>query len=178
MDNLLIRAGKGVLPDSLLQVVRWEALKPHKTQVLSKERVRGETWEIIDLEKLCNVISFWKHKWILDEWNIDNLIGNIFSMFYPLQALPTLSIFPMLQYFTKSGLINSTLISFINIFLISRKQIAYQLWRLLFTCSIFSVSCSGSAFSEQDISMLNLDSADHKQYCHLIDTLTALLGLM
>ena len=177
MDNLLIRAGKGVLPDSLLQCVWDENLRSHTRLKSWVKRARGETWVIIDLEKLCNVISFWKHKWILDEWNIDNLIGNIFSMFYPLQALPTLSIFPMLQYFTKSGLINSTLISFINISLISRKQIAYQLWRLLFTCSIFSVSCSGSAFSEQDISMLNLDSADHKQYCHLIDTLTALLGL-
>ena len=43
---------------------------------------------------------------------------------------------------------------------------------------IFRFLFAGSAFSEQDISMLNLDSADHKQYCHLIDTLTALLGLM
>ena len=129
--------------------VRDEELWSHTRLKSWVKRARGETWEIIDLEKLCNVISFWKHKWILDEWNIDNLIGNIFSMFYPLQALPTLSIFPMLQYFTKSGLINSTLISFINIFLISGKQIAYQLWRLLFTRSIFSVSCSGSAFSKQ-----------------------------
>ena len=36
----------------------------------------------------------------------------------------------------------------------------------------------GLSIQLANISMLNLNSADHKQYCHLIDTLTALLGLM
>ena len=101
--------------------------------------------------------------------NIDNLSGNIFSMFYPFKHSQPSRYFECFNISLSQ--VSSTLLwyhlwTFFS-YLENKLPINYEgcfLHGLHFPFLVWA------QHSESKISLLNLDSADHKQYCYLIDT--------